>query len=112
MKHKIAIKSFITKKYNNNNFSYDEDPWFANLSNQQIDLEIQDFLRLGHNFYNPNFATKNQQTYEAIKDVENNIYKIPEENREEFRNIFIHSTKQYLSHRIHPTDISISKKFE
>ena len=68
---------FITKIYDNNNIhlnsfhinqhkvlipnlAYDEDPWFANLSNQQIDPEIRDSLRLGHNFYNPNFATKNQ----------------------------------------------------
>ena len=98
----------------NPNFSYNEDPWFCNFSNCDIDPNIQDFLRLGSNFYNPNFISKKKQALEAIKDVESNIYKIPEDYREEFRHIFIQNTQNFLSHknRLTDFDIFISDKYK
>lgn len=54
------------------------DKWFINLSTTTIPIHIQSLLQLGDNFSLP-FSNINKLTTEFIKNIENNLYKLPVE---------------------------------
>ena len=55
---------------------YLRDKWFVNLSSFSIPAEVQSLLQLGENFSLPFFNT-DKLTTEFIKNIENNIQKLP-----------------------------------
>ena len=66
---------------------------------------------MGKNFSNSCIKNKKDQIFELIKDVENNIYKIEENEREELRHVLINESKKFLSQRYKMSefDLSISR---
>src|SRR5436190_10566126 len=54
------------------------EKWFINLSSMFIPTHIISILQLGNNFSLP-FLNKEKLTIEFIKNIENNIYKLPRE---------------------------------
>ena len=107
----MEINLNINKHINLEEFKYNKDPWFINLTDSIIPKNVQDLLRLGDNFYNPIFANKKEQNFEVLKEMEKNIDKIPAEHKEELRLKFVNLSKSFLSkqHKLTEIDTFILK---
>lgn len=107
-------KNIICSDDINNDNSNNPDPWLVNCTDIIIPETIKDVLRLSDNFCSSFLINKNKIVFETIKDLETNIYKIPEDQRDEFRKRVINTSSNFLkkSHHISVTDRVIAKNIK
>ena len=89
--------NIINKHINSKEFTYENDPWFINLTDNIIPKNVQDMLRLGDKLCNPVFANKKEQTFEVLKEIEKNKDKIPAKHKEELQLKFVNVSNSFLS---------------
>ena len=57
-------------------FSYENDPWFNNITKIKVPEYVQDLLILGEKFCSPTFISKGNQTLKVMKELEKNNFAV------------------------------------